>query len=121
MNKLNILLSEIQQCTVCSEDLPHGPRPILRTHSHAKILIVGQAPGRKVHESGVPWDDASGNRLRDWLGVDKKTFYDPKKFALVPMGFCFPGTGKRGDLAPRKECAVLWHERLLSLLSLIHI
>lgn len=86
----------------------------MSAHPESKIVIIGQAPGRKVHNSGIPWDDASGDNLRRWLGVDKATFYDPKVFAILPMGFCFPGTGKSGDLPPRPECAPLWHERVLA-------
>ena len=111
--KLTELMREIRGCEVCAADLPLGPRPILSAHRDARLLIVGQAPGKRVHESGVPWDDPSGDRLREWLGVDRKTFYDRKRIALVPMGFCYPGTGKSGDLPPRKECAELWHEKVL--------
>lgn len=107
------LLAEIKQCQVCEPFLEAGCRPIVSASRKSKILLIGQAPGRKVHESGVPWDDASGNNLRDWLGIDASSFYDPDQIALVPMGFCFPGTGKSGDLPPRKECAPLWHKRLL--------
>lgn len=106
------LLSKIKVCTVC-EGLPLGPKPILQTHADAKILIVGQAPGKITHLKGIPFDDPSGRRLRDWMGVSEATFYDPKKIAVLPMGFCFPGTGKSGDLPPRKECAVTWREALL--------
>jgi len=108
------LLTEIRGCTICAESLPHGPRPVLAAGRAARLLIIGQAPGRKVHESGVPWDDASGVRLREWLGVDKETFYDERRIAILPMGFCFPGTGRSGDLPPRPECAEAWHERLLA-------
>lgn len=108
------LLTEIRACTECEKDLPCGPRPIVAAHQDAPILIVGQAPGQRVHDSGVPWDDPSGERLRDWLGIDSNLFYDESKIALVPMGFCYPGTGKSGDLPPRTECAELWHERLFS-------
>lgn len=108
------LLSEIRNCTVCRDFLPNAPRPIIQASTTSKIVIIGQAPGQKVQNSGIPWDDASGNNLRDWLGVDKKMFYDEKLFALVPMGFCFPGTGKSGDLPPRPECAEMWHQLVLS-------
>lgn len=107
------LLKKIQACTECKNYLPFPPRPVLSFSSTSKILIIGQAPGLKVQQSGVPWDDASGNRLRNWLGVNKQTFYDSEIFAIVPMGFCFPGTGKSGDLPPRKECAELWHEKII--------
>lgn len=91
-----------------------GPRPVLQAHPSARILIAGQAPGRKVHETGIPFNDASGERLRDWLGVSRDVFYDPEQVAIVPMGFCFPGTGRSGDLPPRPECASLWRTRLLA-------
>ncbi len=107
------LLLEIGRCRVCEAHLPLGPRPILRISPSARILMVGQAPGLKVHESGIPWNDASGRRLREWLGVDDATFYDARKFAIVPMGLCYPGRGKSGDLPPRPECAPLWHDRIL--------
>lgn len=107
------LLNEIRACTVCAAHLPHGVRPVVAADPAARVLIIGQAPGRRVHESGVPWRDPSGNRLREWLQVDDATFYDPTKIALMPMGFCYPGTGKSGDLPPRLECAPLWHARLL--------
>ena len=107
------LFNEVRRCTICAEHLPLGPRPIFQLHPQARILIAGQAPGRKVHESGVPFSDASGDRLRQWLGMTPEVFYDPKQIALVPMGFCFPGTGKAGDLPPRPECAPAWREKLL--------
>ena len=107
------LLAEVRACTICAEHLPLGPRPVVQIHPNAKILIAGQAPGRKVHESGVPFDDASGNRLREWLGVTREAFYDPQQFAILPMGFCFPGTGKSGDLPPRPECEPAWRKQLL--------
>ena len=110
--KLAGLLSEIRACEVCLEHLPLGPRPVVSAHRDARLLIIGQAPGKRVHESGVPWDDPSGARLRDWLGIEKRRFYG-KRVALVPMGFCYPGTGSSGDLPPRKECAETWHEKLL--------
>ena len=106
------LLSEIRSCEVCKAYLPLGPRPIVAAHSDAKIIIIGQAPGTKVHETGVPWDDPSGKQLRKWLGVSDEVFYDETKIALVPIGFCYPGKGKGGDLAPRTECAPLWHQQL---------
>ena len=104
------------RCNICG-DLPLGPRPVFSLHEQAKIVVIGQAPGRKVHESGLPWDDASGDRLRQWLAVTKEEFYSKSKFAILPMGFCYPGTGKSGDLPPRPECAPLWHERMLKLLA----
>ena len=108
------LLREVRGCELCSEHLPEGPRPVVQGHPAARVLIIGQAPGRRVHASGVPWNDPSGERLRGWLGVDRDTFYDPSRFALVPMGFCYPGTGSSGDLPPRPECAPEWHARLLA-------
>ncbi len=108
------LLNKIKNCTVCAPHLSAGVRPVVQASPSSRILIIGQAPGRKVHESGVPWDDASGDQLRNWLGVDKKLFYNPDVFAFMPMGFCYPGSGKTGDLAPRKECAPLWHDAMLS-------
>ena len=110
---MKALLREIRSCEVCAEHLPKGPRPILQASPSAAIVIIGQAPGRKVHESGVPWQDPSGDRLRDWLEVSVADFYDPDKVALVPMGFCFPGSTKSGDKPPRPECAPLWHDRVL--------
>lgn len=108
------LLAEVRACTLCADHLPLGPRPVLQVHPDARILIAGQAPGRKVHESGVPFEDASGDRLREWMGVDRQTFYDPAQVAILPMGFCYPGRGKSGDLPPRPECAPAWRERLLA-------
>lgn len=110
---LAVLLAEVRECRLCEAALPLGPRPILQMDAAARILIIGQAPARRVHLSGVPWDDPSGDRLRDWLGVDRETFYS-RRMALMPMGFCYPGRGKGGDAPPRKECAPLWHARLLA-------
>lgn len=112
-SKLPKLLSDVRACTVCAAHLPHGPRPIVQLAQTSRIVIIGQAPGRKVHESGVPWDDKSGQTLRDWLGLDSTQFYDPDLVAIVPMGFCYPGSAKSGDKPPRPECAPLWHEQLL--------
>ena len=108
------LLEDVRACTLCEANLEHGVRPVLQFHPHAKILVAGQAPGRKVHETGVPFDDASGKRLRQWMGIDEAVFYDPKKVAILPMGFCYPGTGKSGDLPPRTECAAAWRENLMA-------
>jgi uracil-DNA glycosylase len=108
------LLKEVRACTICADHLPHGVRPVLQLHPDARILIAGQAPGRKVHESGVPFDDASGDRLRQWMGVTREAFYDPRQVAILPMGFCYPGTGKSGDLPPRPECAPAWRAQLLT-------
>ncbi len=110
---LKILLDEVKSCEVCKPFLPRGPRPVIQLHPKASVLIVGQAPGRKVHETGIPFDDPSGERLRDWMGIDRATFYDAKKIAILPMGFCYPGTGKSGDLPPRPECVPTWREQLL--------
>ncbi len=101
----SLLLEEVQGCTLCEPVLPLGPRPVFQLHPKAIILIVGQAPGKKVHETGVPFNDPSGDRLREWLGVNRDIFYDAKKIAILPMGLCYPGTGKSGDLPPRPECA----------------
>jgi len=98
---------------LCEEHLPLGPRPVVQADRKARILIVGQAPGRRVHETGIPFNDPSGDRLRDWMGIDKALFYDAGQIALLPMGFCYPGTGKSGDLPPRPECAEAWREKLL--------
>jgi uracil-DNA glycosylase len=113
MTSFTSLLADVRACTICKAHLPLGPRPVLQIHPKARILIAGQAPGRKVHESGVPFDDVSGNRLREWMGVTREEFYDPKRIAILPMGFCFPGTGRSGDLPPRPECAPAWRKPLL--------
>ncbi len=111
------LLQEIRSCTICAEFLPEGPNPIVAGTEQSSLLIIGQAPGRRVHESGIPWNDPSGDQLRDWLDMDKRTFYDANQVALMPMGFCYPGTGKSGDLPPRPECAPNWHLKLLEALK----
>ncbi len=111
------LLKEVRSCNICEAHLPLGPRPVLQVHPKAQILIAGQAPGRRVHESGVSFNDPSGDRLRQWLGVTPDVFYDAKKIALMAMGFCYPGTGNSGDLPPRPECAPAWREQLLGHLS----
>ncbi len=121
MASLKMLLAEIRDCRHCEAHLPNGPRPILAASPSSRILIIGQAPGARVHASGVPWDDASGQRLREWMGIQRDDFYDPELVAIVPMGFCFPGTGKSGDLPPRKECAELWHLRLLKQLNQVKL
>ena len=110
------LRKRIAACTLCAEHLPLGPRPIARFSATSRLLIIGQAPGTKVHASGVPWDDDSGDRLRDWLGLDKTTFYDPAQVAQMPMGFCYPGKASGGDAPPRKECAPQWHDAVLDVL-----
>jgi len=114
MTSLARMLVDVRACTLCSEHLPLGPRPVLQLLETAQILIAGQAPGRKVHETGIPFDDASGDRLRGWLGLSRDDFYDPTKIAILPMGFCFPGTGSSGDLPPRRECAPQWRVPLLT-------
>lgn len=111
---LQKLLHEVRACQTCAEHLPNEPRPILVIKKTARVLIIGQAPGRKVHATSIPWNDPSGNRLREWMGVDRNTFYSHPGIAIMPMGFCYPGSGKSGDLPPRKECAEQWHERLLA-------
>lgn len=111
------LLQDIRACAVCAPALKAGPRPIVQFGPRARLVIIGQAPGSRVHESGVPWQDDSGNRLRDWAGLDEASFYDPNTVALVPMGFCYPGKGSSGDLPPRPECAPLWHDRVLAALK----
>jgi uracil-DNA glycosylase len=121
MTSLPSLLTQVRACTLCAAHLPLGPRPVLQMHASARLLIVGQAPGRKVHASGVPFDDASGERLRDWLGITRDQFYDARQVALVPMGFCYPGTGKSGDLPPRAECAPAWRAPLLSHLKKLRL
>jgi len=108
------LVAEVKDCKLCADDLPLGPRPVLQINSAAKILIAGQAPGRKVHQTGIPFNDASGDRLREWMGVTSATFYNAMQIAILPMGFCYPGTGKSGDLPPRAECAIAWRPKLLA-------
>ncbi|MDE2491368.1 MAG: uracil-DNA glycosylase family protein [Elusimicrobia bacterium] len=111
--ELEELLARVRACRAC-RGLPLGPRPVVQAASGARLVLIGHAPGRRVHETGVPWDDSSGERLRRWLGIAREEFYDPEKVAVVPMGFCYPGTGPSGDLPPRPECAPLWHEDILS-------
>lgn len=117
ISSLASLLTEVRACALCAEHLPLGPRPVVQMHSSARILVAGQAPGRKVHETGIPFNDASGDRLRAWLGISREVFYDAKRVAILPMGFCYPGTGKSGDLPPRPECAPAWRAALLSRLK----
>jgi len=121
MPTLNTLLTEIRACTLCAGQLPLGPRPTLQADSAARILIAGQAPGRKVHATGIPFNDASGDRLRAWLGLSREQFYYSRQVAIVPMGFCYPGTGKSGDLPPRPECAAAWRAALLAQLKNIQL
>ncbi|QIB66190.1 uracil-DNA glycosylase family protein [Kineobactrum salinum] len=121
MSSCSELLAKARACRMCEADLPLGPRPVLQLHPEAKILVVGQAPGRKVHDSGIPFDDPSGDRLRQWLGITDRQFYDPRLVALLPMGLCYPGRGKAGDLPPRPECAAHWREPLLGLLGRVQL
>jgi uracil-DNA glycosylase len=118
---LGTLLTAIRDCRVCAAHLPLGPRPVLRARKTARILIVGQAPGLRVHTTGVPWDDASGARLRAWMGVDLDVFYDESRIAIIPMGYCYPGRGNNGDMPPRPECAALWLDHLLAKLPRIEL
>ncbi len=118
---LNRLLQEIGSCTVCAAQLPHEPRPVLRASASARLLIVGQAPGRRVHETGIPWNDPSGDLLRAWLGLTREQFYDVSRIAIVPAGMCYPGTVRGADLPPRPECAPLWHPRLRALMPDIRL
>jgi uracil-DNA glycosylase len=114
--RLFTVLQDVRACRLCADHLPLEPRPLLAAHPASRIVLIGQAPGRAAHESGVPWDDRSGDRLRAWLGISRERFYDCTTVAIIPMGFCFPGTGRQGDLAPRVECAPLWHGTLFPLL-----
>ncbi len=120
-NAVDLLLRQIRACRICEAHLDLGPRPVVQASASSRILIVSQAPGRKVHETGIPFNDLSGRRLRQWMGMDDATFYDPRSVAIVPMGFCFPGSGKNGDLPPRPECAKTWHPRLLPLLDAVEL
>ena len=111
--QLPTLLKEIKNCKTCAEHLSHGANPVLTAAKKSKIIVIGQAPGMRVHLSGQPWADKSGEKLISWLGIDRETFYDTSKFAIIPMGFCYPGKNpKGGDLPPRKECAPQWHPPL---------
>lgn len=115
------LVSKVRACVICAEHLPFGPRPIVQLHPQARILVASQAPGRKAHESGIPFADASGNRLREWLDISADAFYDPECVAILPMGFCYPGTGRSGDFPPRPECAPAWREPLLRRLTQLQL
>jgi len=118
---LNPLKSDIAACRICEPHLANGCRPVVSFSPQSKVVIIGQAPGRRVHESGIPWDDKSGENLRAWLDVSAEEFYNPDLFAIVPMGFCYPGTGKSGDLPPRKECAPQWHQLVLESLKEVQL
>jgi len=115
------LLQRVRACMVCAAHLPYAPKPVLRARATARLMIVGQAPGRKVQETGIPWNDPSGDRLRDWLQLTREEFYDESRIAIIPAGFCYPGKGKSGDLPPRPECAPLWHPPLRSALPKIEL
>ncbi len=121
MTSFDDLLADVRSCTLCAPHLPHGTRPVVQLDPRARILVAGQAPGRRVHESGIPFDDPSGDRLRDWLGLHRAQFYDPQVLAILPMGFCYPGTGSSGDLPPRPECAPAWRDRLLAHLTSVRL
>ncbi len=118
---LENLLQQVRACQICAESLPLGANPVVQAGKNARILIIGQAPGTKVHSTSIPWNDPSGDRLRQWLDIDKDEFYDPNKIAIVPMGFCYPGKGNSGDLPPRKECAPTWHKKILEQLPNIEL
>lgn len=115
------LLAEARACQLCADKLPHEPRPVLRASSSARLLIVGQAPGRRVHDNGIPWNDPSGDLLREWLHLSRDQFYDESMIAIIPTGLCYPGTEKGGDLPPRPECAPHWHPRLRAALPNIQL
>lgn len=115
------LLQEVRACRLCEPHLPLGPRPVVQLGAGARILIIGQAPGTRVHETGIPWNDPSGDTLRKWLEMSREQFYDPELFAIMPMGFCYPGKGKSGDLPPRPECAPTWHDKILTALPHIEL
>lgn len=119
--KLETLLEQVRACKACADALPNPPRPILRASDSARLLIVGQAPGRVVHETGIPWNDQSGDRLREWMNIGRDDFYDERHIAIIPTGFCYPGSGERGDLPPRPECAPLWHPPLRAALPEIKL
>ncbi len=118
---LDELLLDVRACTHCQEHLPLGPKPILKLHEHVPLLLASQAPGTKAHQSGIPWDDLSGIRLREWLGMEDDFFFDRRNVGILPMGFCYPGKGGRGDLPPRPECASLWHQRILAKLTHVRL
>jgi len=121
LTSLKLLLSEVSRCRICAAELPLGPNPVLQCSDSARILIAGQAPGSRVHASGIPFDDPSGERLRDWMGIERDVFYDAARIAILPMGFCYPGTGKSGDLPPRPECAAQWRQPLLAQMPQIEL
>ena len=118
---LRLLRKRARACTLCAPDLPHKPRPVFQVGREARVLIAGQAPGRHAHSSGIPFDDASGDRLRKWMGITKEAFYDDSKIAILPLSFCFPGRGQHGDLSPRSECAPKWREKFLSAIPFVKL
>lgn len=118
---LAAFLAKVNQCRLCEQSLPMGPRPVIQVAPEARILIAGQAPGRRVHETGIPFDDPSGDRLREWMGISREVFYDPRRIAILPMGFCYPGSGSSGDLPPRPECAPAWREDLIGCLRQLRL
>ena len=118
---LSSLLEAVRGCRACESSLPMGPRPVLACDERSRVLIVGQAPGLRVHETGIPWNDRSGERLREWMGIDRETFYDASRIAIIAMGYCYPGKGERGDLPPRTECASMWLGELLKWLPRIEL
>ena len=120
-DRLIPLLEEVRACRQCEPHLPLGARPVLRAQASARLLVIGQAPGTRVHDTGIPWNDPSGERLRQWLAMDSETFYDADRVAIIPMGFCYPGRGRSGDLPPRPECAATWHRRLLACLPKLRL
>jgi uracil-DNA glycosylase len=120
-DSLDALLTEVRACRLCAAHLPEGPRPVVQASTSSRLLNVSQAPGRKVHATGIPFNDVSGDRLRGWLGIDRDTFYDARRIAIVPMGFCFPGSSRGGDLPPRPECAPTWHPRLMPMLKRVQL
>jgi len=121
MGMLRTLIRQARACRVCAPHLPLGPRPVFLVGKGARLMIVGQAPGRRVHETGIPWNDPSGDQLRAWLGMDRAQFYDTRRIAIVPTGLCYPGSGERGDLPPRPECAPLWQPRFRAALPGIRL
>ncbi len=118
---MSTLLEDIKQCKICAAHLPNEPKPIVRFSEKSKIIIIGQAPGLRAHLSGLDFDDPSGDKLRSWLGVDRETFYNTANFAVIPMGFCYPGKGKTGDLPPRPECRPQWHPRIMETLNKVEL
>lgn len=121
MDSFEKLVAEVKACRLCDAFLPLGPRPVFSIHPKSKILVIGQAPGTKVHKTGIPWNDPSGDELRRWLGVDRDVFYNPEIFGIMPMGFCYPGRGKGGDMPPRPECAPTWHAKMRAQIPAIQL